>query len=63
MGLKCLQSQTQTLTEFHSFPSAPLSDAKEPGVLVSRVPYICSQERKQSLNKDRSTVEDKMLFL
>lgn len=58
LGLKCLWNQTRTITEFHSFPPATLSDPvtlmpMKPGALISHVP---------SLKKTRSTM-DKMPFL
>lgn len=59
-GLKMLVRSNSSYYRVPFFPSGPLSDDKS--VLISHVPYICSQERKQSLNKDRSTVKDKDTF-
>lgn len=45
-GLKMLVRSNASYYRVPFFPSAPQSDAKKPGVLVSHVPYICSQGRK-----------------
>lgn len=49
LGLKHLWNQTQTITEFHSFPPATLSDPvilmpMEPGALISHVPSLKKTE-------------------